>query len=64
MTPSILALILVTPLIHLLIAVLVALIIIYCVGLFISDAKILTVVRLIIGLLLLVYGLQLFGLIS
>ena len=58
----ILAILSLKPLIPLLIAVLVGLIVCYCVALFIADARINTVVRLIVGLVILLYGLQLFGL--
>ena len=58
---TIIAAALLHPLVLLLVAVLVGLIVIYCVGLFITDARILTVVRIIVFLIVLIYGLSLFG---
>lgn len=55
------AILLLSPLIHLLIAVLVGLLICICVEVFIKDGRILMIVRLIIGLIVLAYALQLFG---
>jgi len=48
-------------LIHVLLAVLVGVILMYAVSLFVADGRILTVIKLIIGLLVLIYSLQLFG---
>jgi hypothetical protein len=59
-----LAIALLHPLILLLVAVLVGLIVIYCVGLFITDPKIITVVQILVGLIVLLYGLSLFGIIA
>lgn len=51
----------ITALITLLIVALVAFIIWYVVGLFISDARIMKVIGLILGLIVLLYGLKLFN---
>ncbi len=51
----------ISALIPLLVAVIVALVVIYCIGLFISDGRILTVIRLIVGLIVLIYALRLLG---
>lgn len=61
---EILAAIALSPMIHVLVAVLVGLIVCYCVGLFIADGKILTVIRLIVGLMILLYSLNLFGIVA
>lgn len=55
------AAVLLHPLIAILVAVLIGLIVVYCVSLFIPDQKILTVVKIIVGLIILVYALSLFG---
>ena len=52
------------PLILLLVAVLIGLVVVYCVSLFITDPKLLTVIRIIVGLIVLVYGLSLFGIVA
>jgi hypothetical protein len=50
-----------TKVVYLLLAVAAGLLICYCVALFISDAKIMQIVRLIVGICVLIFGLRLFG---
>ena len=52
------------PLIMILVAVVVALVALYCIGLFITDARILNVIRMIVGLIVLLYALNLFGIVA
>ncbi len=59
---TILAIALLAPLLHILVAVLVGLLICYCVGLFLgSQPQIMTIVQIIVGLVILIYSLSLFG---
>ncbi len=52
------------PLLTLLVIVLVAVVIHYVVGLFVPDGKFMQVLGYILGLVILVYGLRLFGLVA